>query len=389
MRTMRDLDVVGKRVFLRTDFNVPLEDGRITDDSRIRASLPTIQWLLDQGASLVIASHLGRPKGKRVEALTMKPVAARLEQLLKRPVSLVDDVVGPAAELAAGDLEPGQILMLENLRFEPGEEVNDAEFAQRLAALADVYVDDAFGAAHRAHASTTGITAFLPSAAGKLMEREVQTLHDVMDHPKRPLAVLIGGAKISTKIDVLAHLLPIADEFFVGGGMANTMLAAENKPVGRSLVERNQIPAAREFLARAKHMHRPVNLPVDALVAENGSVAGPVSIGEIEADQAIMDIGPETARLYGDGLQRAETVVWNGPMGVFEKPAYAAGTRRLAHDLAEGPAFVVVGGGDSVAAIEQEGLVNDFGHISTGGGAALEFLEGRCLPGVAALEEKE
>lgn len=390
-KTVRDIDVNGKRVFVRVDFNVPLENGHITDDTRIRAALPTIQYLLDHGAAVILASHLGRPKAKVVESMRLKPAADRLSELLGRPVIMAPDSVGPEVEKLARDLQPGQVLMLENLRFHGEEEANDPAFARQLAGLADLYVNDAFGSAHRAHASTEGIAHYLPGVSGFLMERELEALGHVMDHPAHPLAALIGGAKISDKIGVLQNLLGFTDEFLIGGGMANTFLKAQGIDVGASLVENDKLDVARSFLEEAKNRGRAVYLPADVVVAERLDASAESKV--VPADQVpdgwmIVDIGPQAIKEYSDVLDRAGTVVWNGPMGVFEMPRFAEGTNAVARALAAGNAWTMVGGGDSVAAVEQTGVADKFAHISTGGGASLEFLEGRELPGVAALQDR-
>lgn len=391
-QSVRDIDVAGKRVFVRVDFNVPMKDGVISDDTRIRAALPSIHYLLDHGAAVILASHLGRPKGKVVDSMKLAPVAERLGALLGRPVQAAPDSVGPDVEHMVSALEPGQVLLLENLRFHPEEEANDPEFARRLASLADIYVDDAFGSAHRAHASTAGIAQHLPAVSGLLMESELSALGRVLEDPKRPLAALIGGAKISTKMGVLRHLLTVADCFLIGGGMANTLLKAEGKQVGASLVEEDQVGEAKEFVAAAKRADRTVYLPVDVVVTHEVSSGAPsrvVPVDEVGAEDRIVDIGPQTVEEFERVLRDAGTVVWNGPMGVFEIPEFARGTQEIARCLAGSHADVIVGGGDSVAAVEQAGVADKMTHISTGGGASLEFLEGRELPGVAVLADAE
>jgi phosphoglycerate kinase len=389
-QSLRDIDVAGKRVFVRVDFNVPMQDGRITDDTRIRAALPTIRYLLDHKAAVILASHLGRPKGKPVESMRLAPAAQRLSELLGKPVETASDSVGPEAEQAACALQPGKVLVLENLRFHPEEEKNDPAFARQLAGLADIYVNDAFGSAHRAHASTEGIAHDLPAVSGFLMEKELDALGKVLHDPKRPLVALIGGAKISTKIGVLENLLDVAEEFVVGGGMANTFLKAEGKEVGDSLVEDDKLDVARDLLRAAQERNRAVHLPGDVVIAQQiqeGAQTRIVSADAVPAGWKIVDIGPETIEQFSAVLRRAGTVVWNGPMGVFEIPDFAEGTRAMACTLAESSADTIVGGGDSVAAVEQMGVADKMHHISTGGGASLEFLEGRELPGVAALND--
>ena len=385
------LDLAGKRVFLRVDLNVPLEDGRVAEDTRIRAVVPTIEHCLKAGASVILASHLGRPGGTVDPRYSLAPVAARLEELLGRPVPLLPDCAGPEVEAAAAALNPGDIVLLENLRFNPGEEANDPEFARRLAALAEVYVDDAFAAAHRAHASTEGIARFLrPAAAGLLMARELEALGRIFERPKRPVAAVLGGAKVSDKLALVEHLLTRVDALLVGGGMAFTFLAALGYGVGRSLLEADRLEAARGILARARSLGVRVRLPVDVIAAPSPDSADgirTVGVREIPDELMGLDIGPLTVAQFGAALQGAKTVVWNGPMGVFEKPAFAAGTLGVARAVAGCGAFSVIGGGDTIAAVRQGGVIDRIGYISTAGGAFLEFLEGRVLPGVAALDE--
>jgi len=385
------LDLAGKRVFLRVDLNVPLEDGRIAEDTRIRAVVPTIEHCLEAGASVILASHLGRPKGAVDPRYSLKPVAARLEELLGRPVPLLPDCVGPEVEAAAAALKTGETVLLENLRFHPGEEANDPEFARRLAALADVYVNDAFAAAHRAHASTEGITRFLhPAAAGLLMTRELEMLGRIFERPERPVAAVLGGAKVSDKLALVEHLLARVDTVLIGGGMAFTFLAALGYGVGRSLLEADRLEAARAILARARSLGLRVRLPVDVVAApapDSADGIRTVGVREIPDELMGLDLGPLTVAQFGAALQGAKTVVWNGPMGVFEKPAFAAGTLGVARAVAGSGAFSVIGGGDTIAAVRQAGVTDRIGYISTAGGAFLEFLEGRTLPGVAALSE--
>jgi len=385
------LDLAGKRVFLRVDLNVPLEDGRVAEDTRIRAVVPTIEHCLKAGASVILASHLGRPGGTVDPRYSLAPVAARLEELLGRPVPLLPDCAGPEVEAAAAALNPGDIVLLENLRFNPGEEANDPEFARRLAALAEVYVDDAFAAAHRAHASTEGIARFLrPAAAGLLMARELEALGRIFERPERPVAAVLGGAKVSDKLALVEHLLTRVDALLVGGGMAFTFLAALGYGVGRSLLEADRLEEARGILARARSLGVRVRLPVDVVAAPSPDSADgirTVGVREIPDELMGLDIGPLTVAQFGAALQGAKTVVWNGPMGVFEKPAFAAGTLGVARAVAGCGAFSVIGGGDTIAAVRQGGVIDRIGYISTAGGAFLEFLEGRVLPGVAALDE--
>jgi phosphoglycerate kinase len=391
-RTIRDIDVDGKRVFVRVDFNVPLDKttGHITDDSRIRAALPTIRYLLNHGAALILASHLGRPKGKPVASMSLNPVAERLSELLGVPLKLAPDSVGSEVESLATTLARGQVLLLENLRFHPEEEADDPKFALQLATLADVYVNDAFGAAHRAHASTAAIAKYLPAVSGLLMESEIEALGTILHGAEHPLAAVIGGAKISSKIGVLEHLLDVADEFLIGGGMANTLLKAGGVEVGTSLEEDDKLEVARSFLRAARERGREVYLPTDVVIVQSVNApdtARTASANAVPSGWSIVDIGPETIELYGGALSRAATVVWNGPMGIFEIEAYSRGTIAVARALAASKAKTVVGGGDSVAAVEQAGLSDRMYHVSTGGGASLEFLEGRELPGVAALQD--
>ena len=389
--TVRDADVTGKRVFLRADLNVPLDDGRITDDTRIRASLPTIVHLLERGAVVIVASHLGRPKGKVNDALRLKPVADRLSALLGRPVRMTGDALGPGVQVALDKLRAGDLLLLENLRFHPEEEANDSGFAEALARFADLYVNDAFGAAHRAHASTEGITHHLPSYAGLLMEREVDSLTRLLVRPARPFHALIGGAKVSGKLEVLEALLGRCQAVLVGGGMANTLLAAKGHQLGKSLVEADQIENAERILAEARRKRVRLMLPTDAVIApqiHHRAKTRTVPIAEVPKDQMVVDIGPETIAAYTEHLAKAKTIFWNGPMGVFEIKQFANGTNAMARFLASrtsAGATTVVGGGDSVAAVERAGLAQRMSHVSTGGGASLEFLEGKALPGVDAL----
>jgi len=377
-------------VFLRADLNAPLDQGAVSDDTRLRGVVPTIQYALDRGACVVLASHLGRPKGGPDPKYSLKPVAEHLATLLGRPVPLAPDCVGPETEGLATQLGPGQVLLLENLRFHPEEEANDDAFAQRLAALADVYVDDAFAAAHRAHASIAAITRHLkPAAAGLLMKRELEALTRIVESPERPLAAVLGGAKVSDKIALVEHLLARVDALLIGGGMAFTFLRALGHATGKSLVEPDRIETARSALEAARRRGVQIVLPVDAVVADGlDSPAGrPVSIREIPPDQMGLDIGPLTVDRFAATLKTAKTIVWNGPMGVFEKPPFAHGTVALGRAVADSGSFSVIGGGDTVAAVNQAGVADRIGYISTAGGAFLEFLEGRTLPGVAALTE--
>lgn len=392
--TIRDFDPAGKRVFVRVDFNVPLEDGKVTDDSRIRAALPTIRYLMNHGARVILASHLGRPDGRVVEALRLRPVAARLSALLGRPVPVTGDALGPGTQDAIRRLRPGEVLLLENLRFHPEEEKNDPQFARTLASYAEVYVNDAFGTAHRAHASTVGIAKLLPAYAGLLMEREITMLSRLLENPERPFAAVLGGAKVSDKIKVLDNLLDKVDSLVIGGGMANTFLLAQGKPVGKSKAEHDRVEDARQLLAKAEAKGVRLVLPSDVVVAKEvtrGAEYKTVPVEKVPASWSIVDIGKGSQAAFEEALADARTVFWNGPLGVFEIPSFAHGTKAIARYLAERAkegVTVVVGGGDSVAAIDQLGLAEAFTHISTGGGASLEFLEGRELPGIAVLLDR-
>ncbi len=390
--TVRDVDWTGRRALVRVDFNVPLQDGKITDDTRVQAALPTLQYLLQHGASVVLMSHLGRPKGQVKPEFSLRPVAEHLQNLLPgRKVRFVTDCVGPVAKEAAQSLQAGEVLLLENLRFHPEEEKNDPEFARSLASLGDVYVNDAFGSAHRAHASTAGVAADLQAVAGMLMEKEIDVMGQALENPRRPFVAIVGGAKVSDKIKVLENLLSKVDVLLVGGGMANTFLAAQGYAMGQSLVERESLDVAKKLLEQAKNGGRDLRLPSDLVVAERFAADAPhqvYSISELPQNGMALDIGPKTVTDYQQILLKAGTVIWNGPMGVFEMPAFAKGTVAVAQTLAQVEGITIVGGGDSVAAVEQAGLGEAMTHVSTGGGASLEFLEGRTLPGVAALSDK-
>ncbi|PKO21249.1 MAG: phosphoglycerate kinase [Chloroflexi bacterium HGW-Chloroflexi-1] len=388
-KTVRDIDVKGKRVLMRVDFNVPLKDGVVTDDTRIQAALPTIQYLLDQGAAVILMSHLGRPKDGPDPKYSMKPTATHLAGLLGRPVAFVGECVGPEAQAAAAALKPGELLVLENTRFYPGETKNDLALAAQMAALADIYVNDAFGSAHRAHASTEGVAHFLPAVAGFLMEKELAYLGGALEDPRRPFVAILGGAKVSDKIAVIDSLLDKADVLLIGGGMANTFLKAQGLAVGDSLVEDAALDTAQALMAKAGSR---LVLPVDVVVADAfdaNAAMQTVSVDAVPAGWRILDIGPATVARFREALTPAKTVVWNGPMGVFEFPRFAVGTVSVAGILAELPdATTVIGGGDSAAAVAQAGLTDKMSHISTGGGASLEFLEGKVLPGVVALNDR-
>jgi phosphoglycerate kinase len=388
-KTVRDIDVKGKRVLVRVDFNVPLKGGQVTDDTRIRAALPTIRYLLEKGAAVILMSHLGRPKEGPDPKYSMKPTATRLAELLGKPVAFADDCVGPKAEAAASALKPGDVLVLENTRFYKGETKNDPKLAEQMAKLAEIYVNDAFGSAHRAHSSTEGVARFLPAVAGFLMEKELDYLGGVMENPGRPFVAILGGAKVSDKIGVISSLLEKANTLLIGGGMANTFLKAKGLMVGDSLVEDEVLGTAKELMVKAGAR---MLLPVDVVVAqamEAGAATKTVAADAVQSGWRILDVGPETVKRYKEALLSAKTVVWNGPMGVFELPPFGAGTKAVAVVLAElKGATTVVGGGDSVAAVTQAGLADKISHISTGGGASLEFLEGKPLPGVVALNDK-
>jgi phosphoglycerate kinase len=391
--SVRDLDLKGKRIFMRVDFNVPLNDaGEITDDTRIQASLPTIQYIVARGGRLILASHLGRPKGKPNPKMSLKPAATRLAQLLGKPVAFAADCIGPEAEAAATALKDGDVLLLENLRFHPEEEKNDPEFAKKLAALAEVYVDDAFGSAHRAHASTEGITHFLsPCAAGLLMEKELEYLGKAVGHPERPYVAIVGGAKVSDKIELLQNLMKFADSVLIGGAMAYTFLKAQGVEVGLSKVEADKLDLARDLLQFAERRSIDFRLPLDHIVAEKLDASAAAEVAptrSIPANRLGVDIGPATRADYAAHIAKAKTIVWNGPMGVFEIPQFAEGTMAIARAVADSSAVSVVGGGDSVAAVKKAGVEAKITHISTGGGASLEFLSGITLPGVAALTDK-
>lgn len=387
-KTVEDLDVAGKRVFVRCDFNVPLEHGAITDDRRITEALPTIRYLLDHGAAVILASHLGRPKGKAAPEFSLRPVADRLTQVLGRPVELLPDCVGPSVEAACRSLAPGQVVLLENVRFHPEEEANDPHFAARLASLADLYVNDAFGTAHRAHASTEGIAHILPGVAGFLIQKELKYLGQAMENPVHPYVAIMGGAKVKDKIEVIESLLPRVDKLLLGGGMIFTFYRAQGLEIGKSLLDESNLDYAKRLLAEQPGK---IELPSDVVVAPELSDASATSVVEIAnmpPDQIGADIGPATQRRFAEIIHQARLVVWNGPMGVFELKPFEAGTRAVAEAMAESGATTIVGGGDSAAAVEKFGWADRMSHVSTGGGASLEFLEGKELPGIAALQDR-
>ncbi|NMB00399.1 MAG: phosphoglycerate kinase [Firmicutes bacterium] len=390
-KTIADVNVQGQRVLMRVDFNVPMQDGKISDDKRIRAALPTIQHAVKQGGKVILMSHLGRPKGKPDDAFRLDPVAERLAELLGQKVQKVNDCIGPEVKSAVDAMEAGDVLLLENVRFYAEETDNDPEFAKSLAELGDIYVNDAFGTAHRAHASTTGVASYLPAVSGFLMEKELEFLGGAVENPKRPFVAILGGAKVKDKIAVIESLLNKVDSLIIGGGMAYTFLKAQGLEIGNSLLDEERLDFCQNILAQAKEKGVELLLPVDVVVAKE---YGPdaehkvVPIAEIPADWEGLDIGPETTKLFAEVVKGAGTVVWNGPMGVFEFEAFANGTRGVAQALADSGAVTVIGGGDSAAAVEQMGLADKMTHVSTGGGASLEFLEGRVLPGVAALNDK-
>ncbi len=391
--TVKDLNVKGKRVFVRVDFNVPLDDNlKITDDRRIRASLPTIEYLLNGGAKVILASHLGRPKGKVVESMRLTPAAKRLGELLGKDVIKVDNCKGDEVKAAVARMQPGDVLLLENLRFYKEEEANDEEFSKALAGLADLYVNDAFGTAHRAHASTVGVAKFLPAAAGFLIQKEIETIGKALSDPSRPFVAILGGAKVSDKISVIKNLLTKVDTLLVGGGMAYTFLKAKGYEVGESLLDIEKVGLAKELMEEAQRCGVNFLLPEDIIIADKfaeDAQTKVVDINGIISDWQGLDIGPKTAEKFGAIIREAGTVIWNGPMGVFEMQPFAGGTRAVAKAMADCRGIAIVGGGDSAAAVEEMGYSDKVAHVSTGGGASLEFLEGKVLPGIAALNDKE
>ncbi|MBO7094401.1 MAG: phosphoglycerate kinase [Spirochaetia bacterium] len=391
LNTIRDADLTGKRVLIRVDFNVPLKEGVVKDDTRIRAALPTIEYILSQkGASLVVMSHFGRPKGKKNPEFSMAPIGARFAELLGKPVKVAPDVVGPEVEKEVKSLKGGEVLLLENVRFYPDEEANNPDYAKALASYGDVYVNDAFGTAHRAHASTEGVAHFLPSYAGFLIEKEVKFMAPLLENPAHPFVAIIGGAKVSSKIGVLQSLLKTCDTMVIGGGMAYTFLSVQGHKVGKSLVEADYLDTARDFLKAAAEKKVNVILPVDHIAAEAfDEKASPVAVDSIDIPDNLMgmDVGPKTIALIKDAVAKAQSVVWNGPLGVFEFDSFAKGTLDIAKAVADCNGTTVVGGGDSVAAVNKFGLADKLSHVSTGGGASLEFLQGLPLPGIVALQK--
>lgn len=389
--TLKDVDVSGKRVLVRVDFNVPMENGAVTDDTRIRAALPTIEYLLEHNARVILVTHLGRPKGQYKEELKLDPVAQRLANLLQRQVGKAGAVVGEEVERAVADLRPGEVLLLENVRFEPGEKANDPDFAKQLAALADIYVNDAFGTAHRAHASTAGVAEYLPAVAGFLMEREIKVMGRALKAPQPPFTAILGGAKVSDKIGVISNLLGKVDALIIGGGMANTFLQARGYDMGASLVEEDKLDTAKEIIARAAEKGIKLLLPEDLVAARELSPTSEyktVDVDQVPRGWKAVDIGEKTAAVYAEQVKNSKTIIWNGPMGVFEMEPFARGTEVVARAMARVDGTTIVGGGDSVAAVEKAGVAGKLTHISTGGGASLEFLEGKELPGIAVLNEK-
>ena len=389
-KSIRDINVNGKKVFIRVDFNVPMDENQnITNDKRIRATLPTLNYLLDNNAAIILACHVGRPKGQRVPELSVKPIVKRLSELLGREVKYAEDCVGEVATKAAADLKPGEVLLLENLRYHNEETKNDPEFAKQLASLADVAVDDAFGVSHRAHASNAGVAQYVEVVGGFLIEKEIQFIGKALSNPERPFVAIIGGAKVSDKIGVISNLLEKADAVVIGGGMANTFLAAQGKGIGSSLFEEEKLPLAKELLAKAEEKGVKVFLPAEVVVADKFAADAnhkTVSVDEVPADWMILD--NKFSKECQEALENAKTIVWNGPMGVFEFDAFAHGTEDIAHAVAESTGISIVGGGDSIAALKKTGLSDKITHISTGGGATLEFLEGKPMPGIAAIADK-
>lgn len=390
-KSVRDVEVAGKRVFVRVDFNVPLEDGKITDDTRIRETLPTIKYLIENGAKVILASHMGRPKGEFVDSLRLTPAANRLSELLGKPVAKVDEAVGEAVKAEIAKMNNGDVLVLENVRFYPGEEKNDPELAKQFAELADIFVNDAFGAAHRAHASTEGIAHLLPAVSGLLMEKELSVLGKALSNPERPFTAIIGGSKVKDKIDVIDNLLNLADNVLIGGGLTYTFFKAQGHEIGKSLLDDSKLDVALGFIEKAKKLGKNFLLPEDVVITKEFSADAEtkvVGIDSIPADWEGIDIGPKTRAKYAEVIKNSKLVVWNGPMGVFEIEPFSHGTREVAEACATTEGYTVIGGGDSAAAAEKFHLADKMDHISTGGGASLEFMEGKALPGVVALNDK-
>lgn len=390
-KTVKDVDVTGKKVFCRVDFNVPMSEGEITDDTRIRAALPTIQFLIDQGAKIILASHFGRPKGKVVEEMRLTAVAKRLSECLGKEVQKSDEVIGESVSQQVDSLNHGDVLLLENVRFHPGEEKNDPELAKQFAALADLFVNDAFGAAHRAHASTEGIGHYIPAVSGFLMEKELEFLGGALSNPVRPFTAIIGGAKVKDKIGVIESLLDKVDNLIIGGGLANTFIKAQGHSVGASLLEEDKVDLAASFIAKAKEKGVKFYIPADVVVADRFSNDAEIQIVPVSAipdDWQALDIGPDTVQTYQSVVADSKTVVWNGPMGVFEMETFMKGTEAIAKAMVQVQGTTIIGGGDSVAAVEKAGVAEKMSHISTGGGASLEFMEGKQLPGVTILQNK-
>src|SRR5690625_4667579 len=390
-KTVTDMNVKGKRVLCRVDMNVPMQDGEVTDDTRILAVLPTIRYLIEHGAKIILASHLGRPKGKVVEELRLDPVARRLSELINREVKKVDSVYGPEVDEAIAQLAPGDVLLLENVRFEPGEEANDPKLAKAFADMADIYVNDAFGTAHRAHASTAGVGKYLPGVAGFLLEKEIDILHNALQNPERPFTAIIGGSKVKDKIKVIENLLDLVDNILIGGGLATTFLKAQGYEIGNSLLEDDIIELAKGIIETAKQKNVSFYLQTDAVIANKFAADAnykTVRANEIEPGWMCLDIGPETAKTYRDVILQSKLIVWNGPMGVFEMEPFSKGTRAVAEALVDTEGYTVIGGGDSAAAVEQFNIADQMDHVSTGGGASLEFMEGKILPGIGVLDDK-
>lgn len=390
-KSVRDVNVSGLKVFVRVDFNVPVENGAITDDTRIRETLPTIKYLIENGAKVILASHFGRPKGEVVEELRLTPVAARLSELLGKPVAKADEAVGAAVQAKVDALQNGDVLLLENVRFYPGEEKNDPELAKQFAALADLFVNDAFGAAHRAHASTEGIAHHLPAVSGLLMEKELDVLGKALNDPDRPFTAIVGGSKVKDKIDVIDKMIEIADNIIIGGGISYTFFKSQGYEIGQSLLDESKLEKVKEFVEKAKQLGKKLYLPVDLVISDDFKSDKNIEIVNIDGirpDWEGVDIGPKTREIYADVIKNSKLVVWNGPMGVFEVEGFSNGTRAVAQACADTSAYTVIGGGDSAAAAEKFKLADKMDHISTGGGASLEFMEGKALPGVVALNDK-